>query len=419
MEIYSEKMLAALDQQDLEEANRNLKKAIQNDPPEYLANLGEELFHLGFLEEAQTVFEHLERAVPDEDGWQINLAEIAIENGDADQAIAHLDRISKDSDNYPTALLTAADLYQTLGMPEVSEQKLKEAAELLPQEAVITFSLGELFYSQGKYLSAIVYYEQLLAAGVNEMAGVSVEERLGFSLSSLGDFEEALPHLERALAEKETEDRLFYLAFTNEQLHEHERAINEYEKLRALNPRYTSLYPHLGKLLQEEDRLEEAQTVLLEGIREDPYQAELFRLAADNSYWLHDAKKSEELLRQGLALGEKNDELNLALGNLLLEQERFDEAITTLLAVEGEDPYAKWELAQAYQAQEDYENAGSYYAQAAKELVNEPDFLKDYGLFLRDEGAVKQAQELFKKYLTLVPGDLEIESLLDDSDQEG
>lgn len=419
MEIYSEKMLAALDQQDLEEANRNLKKAIQNDPPEYLANLGEELFHLGFLEEAQTVFEHLEKVVPDEDGWQIDLAEIAIENGDADQAIAHLDRISKDSDNYPTALLTAADLYQTLGMPEVSEQKLKEAAELLPQEAVITFSLGELFYSQGKYLSAIVYYEQLLAAGVNEMAGVSVEERLGFSLSSLGDSEEALPHLERALAEKETEDRLFYLAFTNEQLHEHERAINEYEKLRALNPRYTSLYPHLGKLLQEEDRLEEAQTVLLEGIREDPYQAELFRLAADNSYRLHDAKKSEELLRQGLALGEKNDELNLALGNLLLEQERFDEAITTLLAVEGEDPYAKWELAQAYQAQEDYENAGSYYAQAAKELVNEPDFLKDYGLFLRDEGAVKQAQELFKKYLTLVPGDLEIESLLDDSDREG
>ena len=43
-----------------------------------------------------------------------------------------------------------ADLYQLQGMPEVSERKLLQAKELLPNEVIIDFALGELFYQQGR-----------------------------------------------------------------------------------------------------------------------------------------------------------------------------------------------------------------------------------------------------------------------------
>src|SRR5699024_12059727 len=49
------------------------------------------------------------------------------------------------------ALLILADLYQVLGMTEVSEAKLKEAARILPDESLIEFALAELYFSINKF----------------------------------------------------------------------------------------------------------------------------------------------------------------------------------------------------------------------------------------------------------------------------
>ncbi len=54
--------------------------------------------------------------------------------------------MDKESDYYPQSLLAIADLYQVIGIPEVSEAKLKEAAGLLPDEPLIQFALAELYF---------------------------------------------------------------------------------------------------------------------------------------------------------------------------------------------------------------------------------------------------------------------------------
>ena len=72
------------------------------------------------------------------------------------------------------------------------------------------------------------------------------------------------------MKEEKTDDRLFQLAFTNLQLKENQQAINYLEELREVNPHYQSLYLYLGQALQEEEMVEEAQTVLEEGIKENP-----------------------------------------------------------------------------------------------------------------------------------------------------
>ena len=48
---------------------------------------------------------------------------------------------------------------------------------------------------------------------------------------------------------------------------ENQQAINYLEELREVNPHYQSLYLYLGQALQEEEMIEEAQTVLEEGIK--------------------------------------------------------------------------------------------------------------------------------------------------------
>lgn len=411
----SEKMLQALADENLTEANEYLAKALQEDPADVLQELGEELLAIGFLEEAKVIFEHLLTVSPENDEWNIPLAEIAIEDNEIDQAFDYLEKIQQDSEYYPQALLAIADLYQVIGIPEVSEAKLKEAATLLPEEPLIQFALAELYFSVDRFNEASALYEMLLANGIEEISSISMQERLGQSLSMQGDFEAAIPPLEAALAEERTDDRLFQLAFTNLQLHENEKAINYLQELRELNPQYQSLYLYLGQALQEEEMIEEAQQVLEDGIKENPFQVELYHLASENAFRLHDKEKAEKLLLDALTVGDKQDETLLTLSNLYLDQERYEDVVQTVNQMEEvANPYAEWNLAHAYNQLEDFAVAAVHYEQAAHELDHEPDFLKEYALFLREEGQLAKTRELLEQYLTYEPGDMEVLSLLDD-----
>ena len=78
MNTNSEKMLQALSDEDLSQAQIFLEKALKEDPADILAELGEELLAIGFLIEAKQIFEQLINQYPENDGLNIPLAEIAI-----------------------------------------------------------------------------------------------------------------------------------------------------------------------------------------------------------------------------------------------------------------------------------------------------------------------------------------------------
>lgn len=418
MTTYSEKMLHALHDEDLAQAQLMLQEAIRKDDNDTLADLGEELLSLGFLEEAREVFEHLVELFPEVDGLNIPLAEIAIENNLVDEAFVYLEKVNKESDSYVQSLLVTADLYQVIGIPEVSEAKLKEAQRILPDEPLIQFALGELYFVNGQFREAAEMYQELLEAQVTEISSVSMNERIGSSFSMLGEFEEAIPFLEKAINEEQTDDRLFQLAFTYLQLHENQKAIALLQQLKALNPHYQSLYLSLGEALQEEEQLEEAREVLAEGIKENPFQVDLYQLASENAYRLHDTAQAEVLLKQALELGEKTDETRLTLSNLYLNEQRFDEVIETVKQMEEQGhPYGEWNLAHAYNELEEFDLAKVHFEQAYQELSHEPEFLKEYAVFLREEGQLEKAKELLTHYLQHEPGDNEAQSLLDDIEE--
>jgi tetratricopeptide (TPR) repeat protein len=415
---YSKKMIDALEEENIAQAQLYFAEALQQDDANTLADLGETLLTLGFLEEARQIFEQLTTQFPEAEGLNLPLAEIAIENNEIDEAFMYLEKISPTSDSYVQSLLVTADLYQVLGIPEVSEAKLKEAARLAPQEPLITFALAELYFADGQFVEAITHYQEILANNMQAVAAVSIYERLGSSYSMLGDFEEAIPFLEKALALEQTDDRLFQLGFTYLQLHDNQKAISLFQQLQALNPHYQSVYLYLAEALQEEERLEEAQEVIEAGMKENPFQVELFQFAAENAYRLHDVQRAEALLLEALELGEKTDETRLTLSNLYLTEERFDESIAILTDMEESGhPYAEWNLAKAYNELEEFDLAKVHYEQAYHELAHEPEFLKEYALFLREEGQLPQARQLLRHYLEHEPGDLDMQSVLSDIEE--
>ncbi|MBO0452190.1 MULTISPECIES: tetratricopeptide repeat protein [Enterococcus] len=415
MSSYSEKMLSALRNENLTEANRMLEEALRKDEPEILASLAEELQSLGFLEEAKRILEKLLKDFPEEDIFYLSLAEIAIENDDIDGAFEYLERIQPESENYLESLLVIADLYQVLGIPEVSEAKLLQAKTIAPEEPLITFALAELHFSANQLGEAINDYSLLQKQGLEEIANISIDERIGAAYSMMGGFEEAIPFLERALEKERTADRLFQIGFIYYQLHDHQKAINYLQELITLDPQYQSGYYYLADSLKEEELLEEALVAAEEGIKENPYQVELLHLASEIAYRLRDSKKAEELLVQALDSGDKTDETLLTLSNLYLNEEQPDKAIEMISQMDEEDnPYASWNLAQAYNELEDFNAARTFYKQAYEDLAHEPDFLKSYGLFLREDGQLESARAILTSYLQLEPSDLEVQSLLEE-----
>ena len=411
---YSVQMLQALEKEDLPGAQVALQEALAHDDDDVLFQLGDQLVQIGFLEEAKEVFGKLLTRYPGNEEVLLALAEIAAEDDQIDEAFNYIDGIPQDSDYYPQALLLSADLYQMLGIPEVSEAKLEEAAKILPDEPLIQFALAELYTSTDRFADAATIYQILLNSKINEVGGIQLEERLGMALSMEGKFEESVPHLEAALKDSDSDDLLFHTAFVYLQLKENQQAILYLQKLRALNPHYQSTYLYLAQALQEDEQLEEAQEVIEEGIHENPYQVDFYQFASENVYRLKDAKKAEEYLQQALETGEKLDETLYMLSNLYLKEGQYEDVVSTIEQMENpDDAFAQWNLANAYNQLEEFDEAAVHYKKAAIELDHEPEFMKEYGIFLRDEGRLPEALTLLQHYLTHEPGDLEVQSIID------
>lgn len=415
MATFSEKMLLALRNEDLSEADKMFQAALENDAPEILASLAEELQKLGFLPDAKQILEKLSADFPEEDLFYLSLAEIAIEDDDIDSAFDYLEKIPATSENYLESLLITADLYQVLGIPEVSEAKLLQAKALAPEEPLITFALAELHFANNQLGEAIGEYGQLQNQGLTDFAGISLTERIGSAYSMLGGFEESLPFLSAALEEERTADRLFQLGFTYYQLKDYQKAMIYLQEVNQLDPEYQSAYYYLAESLKEEELVEEALATAEAGIKENPYQVELLHLASELSYRLHDFKRAEELLQTALETGEKIEESLLTLSNLYLNEGEYEKAIATIDELEEKDnPYALWNLAQAYNALEEFEAAGKFYQQAYQDLHHEAEYLRAYGLFLREDGQLDLAKQVMGQYLELEPEDLEAQMILED-----
>lgn len=376
--------------------------------------LADQYYQWGIIDKAHEIIEELHFLYPDEIQITLFLAELKIDLENEEEAIELLNMVSKEHESYPHALLLLADLYQMQGLPEVSEQKLKEAKEILPQEPVLDFALGELYFHQGQYNHAISYYRALLEEH-DLISGVNLHQRLAECLSANGQFEEALDHYKQTIESQEDADTLFGYGFTAYQGGFFKTAIQQFLTLKEADPYYTSLYLYLAKAFEQEGLLEESLETVQEGIKVDEYNKDLYLFGGKIAIKVGQIPTAENLLRESLAIDPGHIEAAITLSHVFLQDERYDDVVDLITEIKryGEDdPQFEWNLARAYHQKEEYTQALKHYDLAYTFFKDQRDFLHEYGYFLLEEGRSQQAKEVFQEILKQDPSNVEIDEIL-------
>ncbi|WP_433597345.1 tetratricopeptide repeat protein [Limosilactobacillus reuteri] len=413
---YSEQMLDQLEAGKLKEAQNSFKLALINDDDDMLFSLAEELYALGFLQQARTIYLKLLDCYPDEDELKTNLATIAIDEGHNDEALSYLAQIKPDSPAYVQSLLVAADLYQTEEEFEVTEEKLKEAYALAPDEPAVEFALGEFYFMVGQYSEAIQYYFQLIKNGYTDFAKVDIAGRLGICYAQSGQFKKALGYFNQVKPEYQTSDIRFQKGLTRLQLGDTEKAIKTLEDLINDDNQYASAYPELAKAYEKENKYQQALRVVQEGLSVDQYNEYLYSLAAEITSYLGDQKLMKKYLVKAHELAPENMTITLQYSNFLLHQ-HDDEAniklLSPLVKEDETDPQLYWNLARSYQRTDRLELAGKYYEAALPAYSENPTFLKELINYYRETGETDKLMDELERYLRLVPTDTEMQDLYD------
>ena len=397
----SEKMIRALEEQDLDLAQAYFLEAIQKDDDGTLYDLGLYLESLGFYDHAREIFLQLVSEFPE---LYLNLAQIANEDGEVEKAFTYLDQFSEDSPFYLEALVVKADLYQSEGLADVAREKLLEALAL-SDEPILVFGLAELDMELGNFPEAIQGYAQLDNREIYEETGVSTYQRIGLAYASLGKFEAAIEFLEKAVELEYDDQTVYELATLLFDQGEYQKANLYFKQLDTINPDFEGYEYTYAQSLHAEHKLEEALAMLEKGLAKNEFDQTLLLLASQYAYENHDRQAAESYLLKARESAEDLDEISLRLSNLYLEQERYEDVVA-LASEELENVLARWNIAKAYQAMEENEKALHLFDQLKEDLAENPEFLLDLIEVLRQEGALSEAKIWAGRYLNLVPDDM-------------
>ena len=402
----SQEMLEALDQQDLTKADHYFQKALVEDSDDLLLELAYYLEGIGFYPQARQIYEKLAPIFPE---VNLNLASIASEDGQIEEAFAYLEEIQPNSDSYVSALVLKADFYQMEGLTDVAREKLLEALHY-SDDPLLIFGLAELDSELGNDLEAIKGYAQLDNRDIYEQTGISTYQRIGTAYARLGKFESAIEFLEKALELEYEDQTTFELASLYFDQEEYQKAVLYFKQLDTISPDFEGYEYGYSQALHKEHQTEQALLIAQQGLEKNPFETRLLLLSSQLSYELHQPEQAEAYLLQAQEDAEDQEEILLRLATMYQEQERYED-ILALEVYEPENLLTKWMIARSYQETEDLDVAYESYQALVSELKENPEFLEQYIHLLRELGRFEEAKEQIQYYLKLVPDDIQMQDL--------
>ncbi|HET2523793.1 TPA: tetratricopeptide repeat protein [Streptococcus pneumoniae] len=417
----SQQMLQALEEQDLTKAEHYFAKALENDSSDLLYELATYLEGIGFYPQAKEIYLKIVEDFPE---VHLNLAAIASEDGQIEEAFTYLEEIQADSDWYVSSLALKADLYQLEGLTDVAREKLLEALTY-SEDSLLILGLAELDSELENYQAAIQAYAQLDNRSIYEQTGISTYQRIGFAYAQLGKFETATEFLEKALELEYDDLTAFELASLYFDQEEYQKATLYFKQLDTISPDFEGYEYGYSQALHKEHQVQEALRIAKQGLEKNPFETRLLLAASQFSYELHDASGAENYLLTAKEDAEDTEEILLRLATIYLEQERYED-ILDLQSEESENLLTKWMIARSYQEMDDldtaYEHyqemddldtAYEHYQELIGDLKDNPEFLEHYIYLLRELGHFEEAKVHAHTYLKLVPDDVQMQELFE------
>lgn len=404
----SQQMLQALEEQDLTKAEHYFAKALENDSSDLLYELATYLEGIGFYPQAKEIYLKIVEDFPE---VHLNLAAIASEDGQIEEAFTYLEEIQADSDWYVSSLALKADLYQLEGLTDVAREKLLEALTY-SEDSLLILGLAELDSELENYQAAIQAYAQLDNRSIYEQTGISTYQRIGFAYAQLGKFEMATEFLEKALELEYDDLTAFELASLYFDQEEYQKATLYFKQLDTISPDFEGYEYGYSQALHKEHQVQEALRIAKQGLEKNPFETRLLLAASQFSYELHDASGAENYLLTAKEDAEDTEEILLRLATIYLEQERYED-ILELQSEEPENLLTKWMIARSYQEMDDLDTAYEYYQELTGDLKDNPEFLEHYIYLLRELGHFEEAKVHAHTYLKLVPDDVQMQELFE------
>lgn len=408
---YSEKLLDSIANHDFSQNKILLKEALDNDQPEILASLAENLTDYGFTDLSKEVYRALIAKFPEEDLFKVYLAEILLNDGQEDDGLSLLYNVKETSSAYLDSLLVQADYYQTNGFIETAKAKLMQAQKLAPTEDAIKFGLAELYFTSGEYDEALELYQDLTKRN-NNFGEVNLFQRLFQTYAKLGNYEEASKIIKQNSSSLIDIDSKYQAGLVMLAVGKTDEAIKYLDEVIDQSPDYVNAYPLLAQAYRAKDDDEQVLRSAQAGLAYNELDETLYSMGAMAAANLNDLKTAEELLNKGLEIAPDNSDLRLQLSNLYLHEGKYQENLELFKDQdENQEPQVHWNLAISYENLDNAEKAKSEFLLAYPDFQTNPDFLKQMIYFFKTQNTDQVVKELLTKYLKLVPDDQEMQDL--------
>lgn len=413
---YSEQLLDSIQDHDFSQSKHLLKEALDNDDPEILASLAENLTGLGFTDLAKEVYRALISKFPKEDLFKVYLAEILLNDGDEDDGLSLLYSVSKDSSAYLDSLLVRllvqADYYQTSGLIETAKDKLLQALKIAPEEDAVKFGLAELDYLSGDYEQALALYKDLVQR--QETFGeVNLNQRLFATNAKMGNYEQAADIIRKRSDSIFDIDSKYEAGLVMLSVGDDDKAIKFLDEVIEQSPDYVNAYPLLAQAYEHKHDNEQVLRTAQAGLAYNELDETLYSLGARSAANLNQMDTAKELLEKGLKVAPDNSDLRMQLSNLYLHMHQDNDNIALFKDMDNEniEPQAHWNMALSYERLDNSEKAQSEFLLAYPDFKENPDFLHQMIMFFNAQNNNDITKQLLERYLKLVPEDDEMQDL--------
>lgn len=410
---YSEKLLDAIENQDFSQDKILLKQALDNDEPEVLASLAENLTSYGFTNLSKEVYRLLIAKFPKEDLFKVYLAEILLNDGDDDDGLTLLYNISPDSSAYLDSLLVQADYYQTNGLLETARDKLLQALKLAPEEDAIKFGLAELDYLDGEYEQALSLYRDLVKRQKN-FGETNLIQREFQTMAKLGQYEEASEVIKEHSADILDIDSKYQAGLIMLSVGDDDQAIKYLDDVIDQSPDYVNSYPLLAQAYLHKHDNEQVLRSAQAGLAYNELDETLYSMGAKAAANMNELDTAEDLLKKGLKIAPDNSDLLMQLSNLYIHENKDQENINLFKDKNDEEvePQAHWNMAISYENLDKSDKARAEFLLAYPDFQKNPEFLKQMIRFFNVEpNSTDIVKQLLDRYLELVPEDGEMQDL--------
>ena len=409
----ADEVIETIDDGDFSKVDSLIQESIAQDDDQTQFSLAETLMSRGLSVQAKTVYDHLLTMYPTEGQILSRLAEISVSDGDTDQALSYISQITPDSPAYAENLLVSADIYQSQGLYEVSEQKLLSGIREFPDEEVFKFALAEVYFDENKFSKALTYYDMLLDMGIKNYSGISIVLRKASSLAGDGQYEEAIDAYEDLNAIELNEDAQFQLGFLYNQVKNYNKSISILEKLLETNRDYPTAYSILAEdylnIKKNSDAFKYAQL----GLNLNELDDNLYQIAFDAGT-AEDPTGAIKILEKGIKTVENPLPLVIKLSDYYVTKGQFKSNLDLLNVRDiSNNPKLVWNLAKSEFETDDVNKAQENILLVLDDFKDNLDYLSDLIEILRSTGNNDVLKPAIQLYLKQDPDNEEMHNLLD------